>query len=290
MNNTKTTYKSFSAGLSLRRRLCYLFLILLTLFCLVPFYILIINATRTHSQIQVGFSAVPGTNFLKNFVNVWKSTDNMNVQRALLNSLIVSGLAAAFTTYFSAMTAFGLYMYRFKFRKFAFNFIMLVMMVPSQVSALGFIKLMRTFGFMDSFVPLVIPSIASPVVFFYMFQYMESTLPHAMVESARIDGANEFYSFNVIVLPIMKPAMAVQAIFSFVSSWNNYFMPALIIKSRNNKTIPLLIAELRSADYLKFDLGKVYMLICIAIVPLIIVYFFLSKYIIGGVTAGSVKG
>ena len=214
----------------------------------------------------------------------------MNVQRALLNSLIVSALAAAFTTYFSAMTAFGIYMYRFKFRKFAFNFIMLVMMVPSQVSALGFIKLMRTFGFMDSFVPLVIPSIASPIVFFYMFQYMESTLPHAMVESARIDGANEFYSFNVIVLPIMKPAMAVQAIFAFVSSWNNYFIPALIIKSRNNKTIPLLIAELRSADYLKFDLGKVYMLICIAIVPLIIVYFFLSKYIIGGVTAGSVKG
>lgn len=163
-------------------------------------------------------------------------------------------------------------------------------MVPGQVSALGFIQMVTKMGLYDTFLPLIIPAIASPVVFFYMMQYMESVLPFEIVESARIDGANEFFTFNTIVLPILKPAIALQAIFSFVGSWNNYFMPALILSSKNKKTIPILIAQLRSADYMKFDLGKVYMLICLAIIPLLIVYLILSKQIIRGVTMGSVKG
>ena len=123
-----------------------------------------------------------------------------------------------------------------------------------------------------------------------MKQYMEATLPLAIVEAARIDGSNEFYTFNHIVLPVMKPAIAVQGIFSFVQSWNNYFVPSLILKSSDHKTLPLLIAQLRNADFLKFDMGQVYMLITIAIVPVIIVYLLLSKFIIRGITLGSVKG
>jgi multiple sugar transport system permease protein len=96
-------------------------------------------------------------------------------------------------------------------------------------------------------------------------------------------------TFNRIVIPIMKPALAVQAIFAFVSSWNNYFIPALVISDNNKKTLPILIASLRSADFLKFDMGKVYMLITIAIVPIIIVYIALSKYIVAGVALGGVK-
>ena len=122
-----------------------------------------------------------------------------------------------------------------------------------------------------------------------MFSYMESNLPMELVEAARIDGCSEFGIFNRIVLPMMKPAIAVQAIFTFVQSWNNYFMPALVISSNNKKTLPILIAALRSADFLKFDMGKVYMLITVAIVPIILVYLFLSKYIVAGVTLGGVK-
>ena len=142
---------------------------------------------------------------------------------------------------------------------------------------------------MDSFVPLIVPSIASPIGFFYMKQYMESILPLSIVEAARVDGANEFYTFNRIALPLLKPAIAVQAIFSFVGNWNNFFVPALIINSDEHKTIPILISQLRSSDYMKFDLGKVYIMIFIAIIPLIIVYFFLSKFIIKGLTQGGVK-
>lgn len=87
----------------------------------------------------------------------------------------------------------------------------------------------------------------------------------------------------------MKPAIAVQVIFTFVGSWNNYFTPALIIQSKNKMTVPILIATLRGADYMNFDMGKIYMMITVAIVPIIVVYLLLSKYIIAGVTLGGVK-
>jgi len=277
------------ALLTFTRILCYIFLVLLTILCLFSFYILIINSTRANSEIQKGFSMLPGKSFLMN-LNGLLADNNIPILRALGNSLFISALTATLTTYFSAMTAFGLHIYNFKFKKFAFSFILLVMMVPTQVSTLGFIQLITKMGLMNTFYPLIIPSIAAPIVFFFMFQYLASVLPQEIVEAARVDGSNEFNTFNTIVLPIMKPALAVQAIFSFVTSWNNYFVPALIINSKNNKTIPILIAQLRSADYMKFDLGKVYIMICVAIVPLLIVYIFLSKYIIRGVTLGSVKG
>jgi multiple sugar transport system permease protein len=166
----------------------------------------------------------------------------------------------------------------------------MIMMVPTPVTALGFLQLMNKIGLINSYIPLIVPSIAAPATFFYMKQYMESTLPLALVEASRIDGAGEFATFNRISLPLMKPALAVQAIFTFVGSWNNYFVPALILKDNKMKTLPILIAELRSADFLKFDMGVVYMTIAFSIFPVILVYLFLSKYIVGGVALGSVKG
>ena len=142
----------------------------------------------------------------------------------------------------------------------------------------------------DTFVPLIIPAIAAPVTYFYMKQYMESTLPLAIIEAARIDGSGEFRAFNSIVLPMMKPAIAVQAIFTFVSNWNNYFTPALILHDDSKKTLPILIAQLRAADWLKFDMGQVYMMIAFSIFPVIVVYLILSKHIVQGVAMGSVKG
>ena len=167
---------------------------------------------------------------------------------------------------------------------------MAVMMVPSQISIIGFYRFMLDLKLIDTYVPLIIPTIAAPTVVFFMKQYMESTLPLAIVESARIDGAGEFRTFNTIVMPMMKPAIAVQAIFTFVSSWNNYFVPALILDSDKRKTLPILIAQLRSADFLKFDMGQVYVMIAFSIFPVIIVYLILSKNIVQGVAMGSVKG
>ena len=189
------------------------------------------------------------------------------------------------------MTAFAIHAYNFKFKNAIFTFILMIMTIPTQVTALGFIRLVDRMGLMNTYVPLIVPSIAAPVCFFYMKQYMESTLPLAFVEAARIDGSSEFHTFNFIVLPMMKPAIAVQAIFTFVGSWNNYFTPALVLTADDKKkTLPILIAQLRSADWLKFDMGQVYMLIAFSIFPVIVVYLFLSRFIVQGVALGGVKG
>ncbi|MFR5048437.1 MAG: carbohydrate ABC transporter permease [Faecalispora sporosphaeroides] len=275
--------------LRLRRGLAYLILFFLTFLSLFAFYILLINATRSHPDIQKGFSFLPGGSLGANFTNLMHNA-NLPVLSGLMNSLLVASLSAVFATYFSTMTAFGIHAYRFRLNQAAFSFILMVMMVPTQVTALGFVRLMASMGFKDSFIPLTVPAIASPIVFFFMIQYMKSSLPLEVIEAARIDGAGEFYAFNRIVLPMMKPAIAVQAIFTFVSSWNNYFLPALILDSKKKLTMPILIAQLRSADFMKFDMGQVYLLIALAIFPVMIVYLCLSKFIVRGVALGSVKG
>lgn len=266
----------------------YTVLILISILCLFSFYLLIVNSTRAHSQIQKGFSFTFGDFFSANLKNVL-SNKELPVLRGIINSLLVSSLSALLATYFSILTAFSIQTYEFRFKKIAFTFIMMIMMVPNQVSALGFMSWMGKLNLMDSLIPLFLPAIASPIVFYYMFAYMQSNLPKATVEAARMDGASELRIFNQIVLPIMKPAIAVQAIFTFVNAWNNYFIPSLIIRSAEKKTLPILIAQLRSADYLKFDMGQVYMLIFLAIIPVIIVYILVSKYIVDGVAVGSVK-
>ena len=280
----KTSENSVKA----RRILAYIVLGILSFMCLFFFYILIINATRSHADLQKGFAALPGKFFIENLKSV-ANDGTFPMFKGIVNSLIVSGSSAAICTYFSALTAYVLYTYDFKLRNAAFTFIMAILVMPTQVTAMGFLRLVTKLGMYDTLWPLIIPSIASPAVFYFMYSYLQSSLPLSLVEAARIDGSGEIRTFNSIVIPIMKPAIAVQAIFSFVGSWNNYFVPALIIQSKNKSTVPILIATLRGADYMNFDMGKIYMMILVAIVPIIIVYLLLSKYIIAGVTLGGVK-
>jgi multiple sugar transport system permease protein len=275
-------------GIHARRAIAYVVLALVTFFCLFWFLILFINATRSNGELQSGFTLVPSTHLLENWKNLLAGT--LPVWSGLLNSLLIATCSAVLCTYFSTMTAYAIHAYEFKGKKFIYAFILAVMMIPTQVTALGFIKFMNKLGLIDTFIPLVVPSIAVPVTFFYMKQYMDSSLPLSLIEAARIDGSGEFHTFNTIVLPLMKPAIAVQAIFTFVSSWNNYFTPALVLQSDSKKTLPILIAQLRSADWLKFDMGQVYVMIAFSIFPVIIVYLILSKHIVQGVALGSVKG
>ncbi len=276
-------------GIHTRRIVAYVVLILVTVMCLFWFYVLFINATRSNAALKRGFTLIPGGYLGKNLYSLFHNS-NLPIIRGLLNSLIIALCTAGLSTYFSTMTAFAIHAYDFKLKKFMFTFILAIMMIPTQVTALGFINMLRRIGLMDSFIPLIVPAIAAPAVFFYMKQYMEANIPLELMESARIDGAGEFRIFNSIALPLMKPAIAVQAIFSFVTSWNNYFTPALVLKSDSKKTLPILIATLRSADFLKFDMGQVYMFIALAILPVIVVYIFMAKNIVAGMTVGAVKG
>ena len=285
----KKKERSLSQHMAAKKTVRYIVLILLTIICLFSFYILIINSTRAHADITKGFSALPGTWFLDNMRNLLKN-GNLPVLRGMINSLIISAGTCILSTYFSALTAYAIHAYDFKGKKVIFTFILAIMTIPTQVTALGFVKFMNQLGLINNFIPLIVPSIAAPTVFFFMKQYMESSLPLEIVEASRIDGAAEFKTFNAIIVPILKPAIAVQAIFTFVTAWNNYFTPNLLLSKTQMKTLPILIAQLRSADFLKFDLGQIYMMIFLAIIPVVIVYIALSKNIIQGIAVGAVKG
>lgn len=287
-NDRNSLSRKGRAKLTAHRTLCYVVLALICFLCLFFFYVLIVNATHSHYEVQRGFSFLPGSSFSMNLTNVLNDA-NIPVISGIRNSLVVSALSALLAIYFSALTAYGIHAYDFRLKKLAFTFILLIMSMPTQVSALGFVQLITGMGLNDSLIPLFLPSIASPMVFYFIIQYMKGNLPMEIIEAARIDGSGEFHTFNRIVLPMIKPAIAVQAIFTFVTAWNNYFIPALVISTSSKKTLPILIAQLRSADFLKFDMGQVYMLIAIAILPVIVVYLFLSKFIVSGVTVGGVK-
>ena len=276
-------------SLHLRRAGCYVVLVLLSVVCLFPFLMLLVNSTRHHVDIQRAFTLIPGTALLRNIRNVLDN-ETILIVRGLLNSLIVATCSTVLSVYFSAVTAYAIHIYEFKLRKAAFVFILLIMTIPTQVSALGFVKLITALHMKDTFIPLIIPAIAAPACVFFMKQYMESSLPREIVEASRIDGSGEFHTFNCIIAPILKPAFAVQMIFGFTASWNNYFSPSLVLTKAENKTLPLWIAYLRSADFTKFDMGQLYTMIAFSIFPVVIVYLLLSKFIVQGVALGSVKG
>lgn len=285
----KQTKQTASISLQIRRTISYVILVILAIISLFSFYMLFNNATRAHVDIQRGFSLLPGRSLIRNFNNVINNTTILIV-RGMINSIIVSTCTVMLSVYFSSMTAYAIHVYDFKYKKFAFNFILLIMTIPTQVGALGFVKLITAMDLKESFIPLIIPAIAAPAVFFFMKQYMESSLPLEIIEAARIDGSNEFYTFNTIIIPLLKPALAVQSIFGFAASWNNYFTPSLVLTKASKKTLPLWIAYIRSADFTKFDMGQLYMMIAFSIFPVIIVYLILSKFIVQGVALGSVKG
>ena len=277
--------------LIIRRIIAYVVLIGVCLIAIFPFYVLIINMTHDSATIEFGFNLLPGGELITNFNNVM-ADQSLPVLRGMLNSLIVAAISCVFAVYISAITAYGIYAYDFRFKNAIHIFIMVILMVPLQVSAVGYVDMMKAWGFYanNALPAMIFQSLAQPGVYYFMRQYMESALPLEIVEAGRIAGGHEFYIFNAVVLPIMKPAIAVQAIFAFVASWNNYFLPNLLTNTNSKvATLPLIVSGMSNMDYLT-DYGKVYMVLGIAIVPLIVVYLALSKYIIRGIALGSVKG
>lgn len=263
-------------------------------FCIIsllPFIMLIMNSTRTSGQIQQGISLIPSDNFLTNWKNLMIKQSGMQLTmgRALINSLTVAVPGTILSVYFSAMTAYGIHVYDFKGKKFAWAFIMAIMMIPGQISIIGFYQFMLKLNMLDNYLPLIVPCIAAPAVVFFMKQYMESTLSIEMIEAARIDGAGEFRIFNTIISPLLKPALATQAIFQFIAQWNNLFTPTILLTTESKKTLPLFVQMLTS-DQFKTDYGIVYMGLFVTIIPLLVAYLILSRYIVAGVSLGGVKG
>jgi len=283
---------NYTARLRVKSGIYFVVCIILTIICLLPIYMLIINATRDHVSIQTEVSFLPGTYLLKN-IETLKTDTNFQVFKALTgfrNSAIIAVGSTFLSVFFSALTAYGLYVYDFKLKGPAYTFILAVMMVPMQVTSVGFLQFMIKLGLHDSYIPLIVPTIAAPAIVFFMRQYLQSSLSLSIIEAARIDGCGEFRTFISIAIPMMKPAIAVQAIFAFVANWNNFYQPSMILVSRKTEqlTIPMMINALKSNDKVA-DYGVIYYAIAISILPLIIAYLCLSKFIIAGVALGGVK-
>ena len=281
---------SYRRKVATQRVLKEVICLILCIISIIPFLILFINATRTSEAIKAGLSLIPGGNLGENWVNFNLKQNGMQltVFKAMINSFIIAVPATFLSVYFSTLTAYGIHVYDFKLKKAAWSFILAVMIVPGTISAIGFYRFMLKLNLLDTYWPLIVPSVAAPAIVFFMKQYMESTLSKELVEAARIDGSGEFHTFNAIAIPLMKPAVATQAIFAFVASWNNLFMPNMIITSDVKKTLPLFVQMLRS-DQFKTDYGVLYIGLAITILPIFVVYFILSKHIVAGVTLGGVN-
>ena len=288
MSKTKDSY---SASLKHRTLVRTIICILFCIIALGPFLLLVMNATRSSDAIKSGISLIPSTHFLENWKNLMIKQNGMQItlQRAALNSLTITVPGTILSVYFSSLTAYGIFVYDFKLKKLAWAFIMAIMMVPSQISIIGFYRFMLDLKLIDTYIPLIIPAIAAPTVVFFMKQYMESTLSLEMIEAARIDGSKEWHTFNKIILPIMKPAVATQAIFQFIAQWNNLFTPTILLTTDSKKTLPMFV-QLLSSNQFRTDYGVVYVGLFVTIIPLVVVYLVLSKYIVAGVALGGVKG
>ena len=270
------------------RVFAYVLCIFLACLSLFPFIIMLVNATRDTPSIQSNpISFLFGTNLKRNF-EILTSKDMFSPWVGLKNSLIISVCATALTVYFSTLTAYALVAYEWKLKGPFFALILAVMMIPATVTSIGFYQFMYRIKWTNNLLPLILPAIAAPGTVFFMRQFMIPALPMEIVQSARVDGASEFRTFNQIVLPIMKPAMATQAIFAFVSKWNELFIPSILLTDKTNYTMPIMVSLLNGDAY-KVEYGAIYLGILLTVLPIFVIYFALSKYIIAGVALGGVK-
>lgn len=266
------------------RILLYAALILLFLMSVVPFYIMIVNSTHSSFDIVTKLNLWIGGNLGENYRTM---QSHVNIWNGFTNSLIIAIPFTAFTGYFGAMTAYGFAKYRFKGREPLFWIVLASMMLPTQLSIIGFYQLNLKLNLLNSYLPFILPGIANATAVFFLRGIITQSIPDSMIESGRIEGCSELHIFNRLILPCIIPGVATMCIFNFVTCWNNYIGPLVIMTSNDKYTMPVMIAMIRGL-YLS-NYGAMYLAIAIAVVPIIIVYLFLSKYIINGLTVGADK-
>lgn len=273
-------------GYKIKKGILYILLILLAATCMFPFWMMIVNATRSGNEIVTGFTLIPSTHLKENWEQVFQF---FNLFKGMWNSLIVSVPATLLCAYFSMMTAYGLAFYKFKGNKVIFGAILAFMMIPGQLSLIGFYQLCTKMHLVNSYIPLIIPAIAAPGTVFFLKQYTEASLSKSLIEAARIDGASELYSFHRIVIPVLSPAVATMGIMAFIGNWNNYLLPMIIINKNDKMTLPVMMATLKASTDINRNQGAIYLSVAIFVIPILLVFAFFSKYIISSVSAGAVK-
>lgn len=282
---------------TVKRVLTYLVLIVVAFVSIMPFYVMVVNATRSNQDINRGPAILPGDSLQENWVTLMYGEEDpdtglrsggINIPRGFLNSLLIALSATVLSAYFSALTAYGFAMYRFPGRGILFGLVLTVIMLPPTIMLVGLFKLMIGVGLYNTRWALILPAIASPYVVFFLRQYTQSVVNRSLLEAARMDGAGEFQIFNQIALPLVAPGVATMSIFTFLAQWNNYLVPLTLLNSQEKYTLPLLIQQLNTTTYQR-DFGAMYLGIALSVVPIIVAFAFLSRYLVSGITFGAVK-
>ena len=287
----ETKLSSMKRNETILKVFIYIVSIIFSIMTLFPFVMLIANSYKSTFEVQSSTLSLVSEHPFANLKNNWKiitSKDAFHPGVGFKSSFIVATLSTILNVYFSCLTAYAITAYEWKLRDGFNAMIMAVMMIPGTVTMIGFYQMAYKIGMINKLSVLILPSIAAPMVVFFMRQYLQASLSMEIVQSARIDGAGEFRIFNQIVIPLMKPAIATQAIFAYVGSWNNLFTPMILLTDKNKKTLPVMVALL-NGDIYKKEYGAIYLGLLATVLPLIVVYAFLSKYIVEGVALGGVK-
>ncbi len=278
--------KNYRVATNISRFFIYLVLVILLVVTIVPVWLLLVNATRSTVQIQQGISFLPSTYIVSNY-NILLSK-GLDLPRGFLNSFVIAGGSTILSVYFSMLTAYGIVVYNFKGKKALYNSILVLVMIPTQLTIIGFYQYMVKLGLDDNYLSLILPSIASAANVFFCKQYLESIVIHDLVDAGRIDGASELGIFHSIMLPIAAPGAFTLGIFAFVGAWNNFFNAFIMITSLEKYTLPMLVQTLRG-DVYRHEYGAIYLGLAATIVPIIIIYFLFSRYIVSGISMGAVK-
>ncbi len=277
---------NYKLSLNFTRFFIYLILAILLIVTIIPVWMLIVNATRSTVEIQQGISIFPSKYLLSNYQILLSK--GLDLPRGFLNSFIISAATTVVTVYFSMLTAYGLVVYEFKGKKFLYNSILVLVMIPMQLSIIGFYQYMSKIGLDDNYLSLILPSIASAGAVFFSKQYLESILIQDLIDAGRIDGCSELGIFHKIMFPIAAPGAFTLGIFAFVGAWNNFFNAFILITSRDKYTLPMLVQTLRG-DVYRHEYGAIYLGLAASVVPIIIMYFLFSRYIVNGISMGAVK-
>jgi multiple sugar transport system permease protein len=278
--------KNYRLSTNILRFFIYLFLIVLLIVTLLPVWLLLVNATRSTLEIQQGISLLPSQYTLSNYKILLSR--GLDLPRGFVNSLTIAVATTIITVYFSMLTAYGIVGYQFKGKKYLYNFILVLVMIPMQLSIIGFYQYMSRFGLTDNYLSLILPSIASAGSVFFFKQYLESIMIQDLIDAGRIDGASELGIFHRIMFPIAAPGAFTLGIFTFVAAWNNFFNAYILITSRQKYTLPMLVQTLRG-DVYRHEYGAIYLGLAASVIPIIIIYFLFSRYIVNGISMGAVK-
>lgn len=273
-------------SLFLTRFFIYFFLVILLIVTLVPVWLLIVNATRSTLQIQQGISLFPSKYILSNYKILLSK--GLDLPLGFLNSFTIAAATTIVTVYFSMLTAYGIVAYDFKGKKLLYNFILVLVMIPMQLSIIGYYHYMVSIGLDDNYLSLILPSIASAASVFFCKQYLESVMIQDLIDAGRIDGCSELGIFHRIMFPLAMPGAFTLGIFAFVGAWNNFFNAYILITTREKYTLPMLVQTLRG-DVYRHEYGAIYLGLAASIVPIIIIYFLFSRYVVNGISMGAVK-